>query len=113
MNLDQMQTQDVQEIQGIDTSTLFPDITSQLTEMMAPFLFASFALTAVFAILYISSALRRRKVEKAILDMQKMLHEMNERDKERKSRDTPQGMPSHDTETLAKNSPENVDVQSV
>ena len=83
MDTERLQTQNIQDIQGIDASTLFPDMTSQLTGMMAPFLIASLALSAVFAILYITSALRRRKVERAILDMKKILHEMNERDKDR------------------------------
>ncbi len=66
-----------------DTSSLAPDITSSISDMLAPFMWLSVALGFAFIILYITMMLRRRKLENALLDMQKILHEMNERDKAR------------------------------
>lgn len=58
-------------------------LTSSITDMLGPVIWLSVALTIVFIVLYISAMIRRRKVENAVLDMQKLLHEMNERDKAR------------------------------
>jgi hypothetical protein len=58
-------------------------LTSSITDMLGPVIWLSVALTIVFIVLYISAMIRRRKVENAVLDMQKILHEMNERDKAR------------------------------
>lgn len=58
------------------------DVTS-LTDAAMPLLWLSAALTLLFIALYIRSSLKRRKLEKAILDIQKTVHEINERDKSR------------------------------
>lgn len=64
-------------------------LTSSITDMLGPVIWLSVALTIVFIVLYISAMIRRRKVENAVLDMQKLLHEMNERDKARSQSPTP------------------------
>jgi heme exporter protein D len=77
--------------ESLDISNQLSDITSSMTETLAPFIFLSMALTVIFVIMYIVSVFRRRKVENAVLDMQKILHEMNEREKARtKSQPTPE-----------------------
>jgi len=81
MNVDEILSGDT----TIDASSLMPDLTSSITDMLAPFIWLSVALTVVFIVFYAMSMLRRRKVENAILDLQKILHEMNERDKSRGS----------------------------
>lgn len=62
-----------------DTSNLLPSVMSTL----APILLLSTILTVVLAVAYIFSVIRRYKVEKAILAMQKDIHELNERDRAR------------------------------
>lgn len=68
---------------SIDIGTQLPDITSSITDMLMPIVLLSLAMTVIFVGLYISSIVRRRRVENAIFDIQKTLHEMNERDKAR------------------------------
>jgi len=75
----------ISENRDFDPSGFMPDIASQLSDLLAPVLMASLVLTAVLFILYVSSYLRRRKVDRAILDIQKVLREMNEREKARLS----------------------------
>lgn len=77
MNVDQLLLRDDTEI-----SEPLADVTS-LIEALAPLLLLSLALTITVIGLYIRSSLKRRKLEKAILDIQKTVHEMNERDKAR------------------------------
>lgn len=74
-------------------SDQLPDMMSSITTMLAPFMLLSFGLTVVFIALYIRSQFRRKKLENAILDMQKTLHEMNERDKARSAPVTPAPLP--------------------
>ena len=85
MNTDQLLSG---ENGSVDIGSQLPDITSSITSMLMPVIILSFVLTIIFVAVYISSILRRRKVENAILTMEKILHEMNERDKTR-SRPTP------------------------
>ena len=73
------------------SNQLIPDLTSSMTDMMAPFLWLSVGITIVFIVLYVSSILRKRKVENAIFDIQKIVSEMNERDK---ARSTSQSLPT-------------------
>src|SRR5690606_33897149 len=75
----------ISENRDFDPSGFMPDIASQLSDLLAPVLMASLVLTAVLFILYVSSYLSRRKVDRAILDIQKVLREMNEREKSRLS----------------------------
>ncbi len=70
---------------SIDINGQLPDIMSSLTDAMAPFILLSFVITLAFVVLYVVSMIRRRKLENAILDMQKVLHEMNEREKARQA----------------------------
>lgn len=64
---------------GIDTSTLV----SPITDMLAPILWLSVAFSVLFIAFFILSIFRRRKLENALFDIQKILSEMNERDKTR------------------------------
>lgn len=80
--IEQMLSQNDSPI-DIDIGSQLPDIASNLAETYAPFLIASALLSVLLLVLYVSSALRRRKVDKAILDIQKVINEMNERDKAR------------------------------
>lgn len=81
-------------LQTIDTTNL----TSSMTDMLTPFIWLSVALTIVFIVLYISSMLRRRKLENAIFAIQKSIEEMNERDKKRPVPHVPPTPPSVDSE---------------
>ena len=77
---------------SIDTGNPLTSLTSSLSDALMPFIWLSVVLTIVFIVLYVSSMLRKRKVENAILDIQKTIHEMNERDKAR-SASTPRVQP--------------------
>lgn len=69
-----------------DTSTEIGDPmanVSSLTDAMAPLMWLSFVLTIIFIGLYVRSIYKRRKLEKAIFDIQKTVHEINQRDKTR------------------------------
>lgn len=70
-----------------------PDITGSITDALAPFIMLSVVSVAVFIIIYITSMIRRWKVDKAILAMQKDIREMNERDKQREAARTPSAPP--------------------
>ena len=74
---------------SIDMNGQLSDVMSSLTDAMVPFILLSFVITLLFVVLYVVSMIRRRKLENAILDMQKVLHEMNEREK---ARSTPRPM---------------------
>lgn len=67
------------------------DITASISDALGPIIWLSVAVTIIFVALYLSSIMRKRKVENAILDIQKTLHEMNERDK---ARSAPRPMPA-------------------
>lgn len=67
---------------SVDTSQL-PDTGSLLNGLLGPVFWISIALTVLMIALYVFSMMRKRKLERAILDMQKILNEMNERDKAR------------------------------
>ncbi len=58
-----------------------PSLDSSFGGLIAPFMILSTLLTVIFVAAYIASIVRKRKVENAILAMQKELHEMNERAK--------------------------------
>jgi len=66
-----------------DISTPLPNITSSITEILAPFILLSFVISIIFIVLYITAMIRRRKLENALFDIQKNLTEMNARDKAR------------------------------
>lgn len=72
-----------ESIESIDISNQLSDVMSSLTETLAPYMLLSLVITLLFVVMYIVSQFRRRKLENAILDMQKVLHEMNEREKAR------------------------------
>lgn len=73
----------------VSTGDQLPDLTSSVSDMLAPIMWLSVLFTVIFIALYISSMVRRRKLENALFDMQKTLHEMNERDKARMATPTP------------------------
>ena len=79
-----------------DVTTLLPDFTESLSDTLAPIIWLSVALTVVFVVLYVVSIVRRRKLEHALLDIQKTLNEMNERDKQRTQPPTPASTPPPD-----------------
>lgn len=84
-----------------DISNQLFDMTSSITDALAPFMLLSFVITVAFVVLYVVSLIRRRKLENALFDIQKTLHEMNERDKARsKPRSTP-NRPESRNETIA------------
>lgn len=68
---------------------------SSLSNLIEFATIASLVLTLVFIVFWITAALHRRKVQNAIIDIQKTLHEMNERDK---LRQTPTPQPVIQTE---------------
>lgn len=80
MNLDDILSQ---EPSGSGNIFQMPDLAASIQEALAPFILLSVIITVIFAVLYIVSLVRRWKVEQAILDIQKTIHEMNERDKAR------------------------------
>ncbi len=86
---------------SVDINEQLSDITASFSEMLAPFILLSLAVTAGFMILSIISMVRRRKLENALLDMQKTLHEMNERDKARDKPQQSQARPESRNETIA------------
>ena len=83
------------EQDSIDIGTQLPDVTASITDMLAPILWLSVVMTVVFVVLYVSSIVRRRKVENAVLNIQKTLHELNERDKARSTPTSPPAPTSH------------------
>ena len=84
-----------------DTSTLLPSIMSTL----APILLLSTILTIVLAVAYIFSVIRRYKVEKAILAMQKDIHELNERDRARSAAPEAPAVPVESERIIAADTP--------
>lgn len=84
-----MDTQLPPEFTTLQNSQL-PDLNSMMDNILGPFMWLSLALTIVFVVLYALSIKRRRKVENAILDIQKILHEMNEREKQHSPSPAPQ-----------------------
>lgn len=85
------------------TTQLLPNLSSSITDMLAPFLWLSVGLSIIFIALYISSILRRRKLEKAIFDIQKTVHEIDMRTKARSSPYTPSppGIPPSSPDLIA------------
>lgn len=77
-----------------DSSSLLPDVSSSINDMLAPFIWFSVILTIVFVGLYIYSMVRRRRLENALFDIQKNIAELNERDKSRTSLSSPSPSPS-------------------
>lgn len=72
-----------ESLQSLDVSNQLSDITTSLTDTFAPFILLSLVITGLFVMMHIISMFRRRKLENALFDMQRVLHEMNERDKAR------------------------------
>lgn len=68
-------------LQSNSTPTL--NISHTVSELMTFVTVASLIITLLIFIMWIANWLHRRKVQNAILDIQKTLHEMNERDKAR------------------------------
>ena len=77
-------------LESIDIGGQLTEVMGPLMDMLAPIMILSVVVTVLFVFMYILSMFRRRKLEKAILDMQKILHEMNERDKARSLPQQPQ-----------------------
>lgn len=78
--------QQLQSGQQIDTSGLGIDTDAMMQQVETLLLWGTIASVAVlipFIILYVLSAHRKSKAYKAVIDIQKTLHEMNERDKAR------------------------------
>ena len=80
-----------------EASDQLPDINSIIGDILGPFMWVSTALTVLIVILYVYSMMRRRKLEKALLDIQKTLSEMNERDK---ARSTPAPLPKRSDDRI-------------
>lgn len=84
--------QQLQSGQQIDTSSLGIDTDAMMQQVEMLLLWGTLASVAVlipFLILYVISARRKSKAYKAVIDIQKTLHEMNERDKARDARAQP------------------------
>lgn len=91
MESEQIVTVPTTQTQTIDINGQMSDMLSSLTETLAPMILLSLILSVLFIVMRIITMFRRRKVEKAIFDIQKTLHEMNERDK---ARSNPQQLPA-------------------
>jgi len=89
-----------------DTSNLLPSASS-ITNTLGPLLLLSTILSIIFVIAYIFSIIRRYKVEKAILAMQKDIHEMNERQRNQNQAILPEAKPTpfEDTTLIAAETP--------
>lgn len=85
----------------LDISNQLTQVTSSLTDAFAPLIILSVVITGVFLLLHIISMFRRRKIENALLDMHKLLHEMNERDKARSIPRAATDRPAVRSETIA------------
>ena len=90
-------------LESIDIGGQLTEVMGPLMDMLAPIMILSVVVTVLFVFMYILSMFRRRKVEKAILDIQKTLHEMNERDKARIKPATPAAQPRIHNDTIAAN----------
>lgn len=93
MNIDQILPSDGQ---SAETGTQLPDLTGAVTDMLAPFMWLSVALTVLFVVFYVISMVRRRKLENALFDIQKNLRELNERDKARSQPASPPRAPGQE-----------------
>lgn len=89
-----------------DTTNLLPSVSS-LMDTLAPILLLSSILSIVLVVAYIFSVIRRYKVEKAILAMQKDIHEMNERQRSQNQAAPSEAkrIPSEDTTLIASETP--------
>lgn len=86
------QLQQVQPNQIDSTSLGGLNIDSMMQQLESVILYGTIASVAIlipFLVLYILSSHRKSKAYKAIIDIQKTLHEMNERDKARDTHSTP------------------------
>jgi hypothetical protein len=91
MNNEQL-LQQTQSGQQIDASSLGIDTGAMMQQVETLLLWGTLASAVIlipFLILYILSARRKSKAYKAIIDIQAILHEMNERDKAREVKSTP------------------------
>lgn len=94
-------------------NTLLPDISSSITDLVAPFMWFSVVLTVVFIGLYLYSMMRRRRLENALFDIQKNIAEMNARDKARTVTPPPSPQPriqSPAESVIARNEPPHPEV---
>jgi flagellar biosynthesis/type III secretory pathway M-ring protein FliF/YscJ len=84
--------QQMQPDQQIGTSSLGIDTDAMMQQVESLLLWGALASITIFIsflLLYILSARRKWKMQKAIFDIQKTLHEMNEREKARGASRTP------------------------
>lgn len=90
--LQQVQTNqvDTNAIGGLSMDSMM----QQLESVILYGTIASVAILIPFLLLYVLSSRRKSKAYKAIIDMQKTLHEMNERDKARDARPAPAPAPA-------------------
>lgn len=90
---------------SLDIGSRLPDIDSLLSSILGPIMWVSIIITVAFIALYVASILRRRKVENAILDIQKVIHEMNERDKKRNTQPPMPARSQFSTDMIARSEP--------
>lgn len=69
--------------ESTDSSNLLPDLSSSISNLLAPLIGLSVLLFIVFIGLYLYSMSRRRRLENALFDIQKNIAELNARDKAR------------------------------
>ena len=87
MNPEQLQQVQTNQVDSTALGGLNMDGMMQLLESVILYgTIASVAILIPFLLLYVLSSRRKSKAYKAIIDMQKTLHEMNERDKARDAR---------------------------
>ena len=90
-----MNPEQLQQVQSnqVDSTTLgglnMDGMMQQLETVLLYGTIASVAILIPFLLLYVLSSRRKSKAYKAIIDIQKTLHEMNERDKARDTQPAP------------------------
>lgn len=85
MNPEQLQQSQSSQLEGLNIVPNLGGMMEQLESILLYGTLASVAILIPFLILYILSSRRKSKAYKAITEIQKTLHEMNERDKARDS----------------------------
>jgi len=89
MNPEQLQQIQPNQVDGTTLGLNMDGMMQQLESVILYGTIASVAILIPFLILYVLSSRRKSKAYKAIIDMQKTLHEMNERDKARDNHAAP------------------------
>jgi ATP/ADP translocase len=84
-------TQLLESASGANTASLF-DLDA-LIQALAPFMIAMTALSILLVALYIVSIISKWRANRAIIDIKKLLIQMNERDKSREARNTLADLP--------------------